>query len=233
MKFDRYTIGARLFPAMLASVPFFVLSHYYLTPKVGDFVTLLSTYAWAGDITITVAGIFLLMQASRWISKPFFEDRLFKKGQNFPTTTFLMFSNSYYSTEHTQSIHQKISSDFNITLHSEREETEDETGARQRIKEAISLVRNLVGDNGLVLQHNIEYGFARNLVGAAVIASVISLVNIILFYFIEQNNIALTVSGITFIIYGIYILLGTKIMRYLGENYADVFLNEYLKERTK
>ncbi len=233
MKFDRYTIGARLFPAMLASVPFFVLSHYYLTPKIGDFVAILNSYAWVGDVTITVAGIFLLMQASRWISKPFFEDRIFEKGKNFPTTYFLMFSNGYYSTEHTEVIHKKILSDFQINLFTHREEAEDEAGARQRIKEAISLVRNYVGDNGLVLQHNIEYGFARNLVGAAVIASVVSLANVVLFYFIEQNSVAFTISLVTFAIYIIYVLLGTKIMRYLGENYADVFLNEYLKQRTK
>jgi hypothetical protein len=232
MKFDRYTIGARLFPAMLSSVPFFVLSYYYITPKVGDFVTVVSDYAWTGDITITVAGIFLLMQASRWISKPFFEDRIFNKGKNLPTTNFLLFSDDYYSNDHTQQIHSKISADFSIILHTEREEAEDLVGARQRIKEVISLVRNAVGDNGLVLQHNIEYAFARNLTGAAVVAVVVSLLNIGLFYFIEQNSAAFTISVVTFCLYGVYILLGSKIMKYLGNNYADVFLNEYLNGRS-
>ena len=231
MKFDKYTVGARLFPAILSSVPFFVLSHYYLTPKVGEFVSIVSTYTWAGDVTIMTAGIFLLMQASRWISKPFFEDRIFNKGKNFPTTRFLLFSDNYYSNEHTLKIHTKIFSDFNITLHTEREEAEDISGARQKIKESISLARNMVGDNGLVLQHNIEYGFARNLVGAAVIASILSLVNLGLFYFLDHNSTAFTISAVTFAVYGTYILLGGKIMQYLGENYADVFLNEYLKKR--
>ncbi|HMO77572.1 MAG TPA: hypothetical protein PKA42_00245 [Candidatus Paceibacterota bacterium] len=231
MKFDRYTIGARLFPAMLASVPFFVLSHYYISPKVGDFVTVVSDYVWVGDVTITVAGIFLLMQASRWISKPFFEDRIFNKGKNFPTTSFLLFSDDFYSNAHTQQIHAKISVDFSINLHTEREEAEDLAGARQRIKEVISLIRNAVGDNGLVLQHNIEYGFARNLTGASVLAVVISLLNLGLFHFIEQNITAFTISVLTLVLYGAYVLLGSNIMKYLGNNYADVFLNEYLKGR--
>jgi hypothetical protein len=233
MKFDKYTSRARLLPAILSSVPFFVLSYYYITPKIGDFVTVVSTYAWTGDITITVAGIFLLMQASRWISKPFFEDRIFKKGSNFPTTNFLLFSDDKYSSDHKKKIHKKIFTEFNITLHTEREEAEDMNGARQRIKEAISLMRNTVGDNGLVLQHNIEYGFVRNFVGAAVIASLISLMNLGLFYFLEPNSTAFTISAVTFSVYGTYVLLGGKIMQYFGKNYADVFLNEYLEGRGK
>lgn len=233
MKLDRYTIGARLFPAMLASIPFFVLGYYFITPKLGQFVTMISSYAWVGDITITMAGVFLLMQTSRWISKPFFEDRIFNNGKNFPTISFLMFSNDYYSSEHKLQIHEKIHSDFNVTLYTERQEAEDMNGARRRIKEAISLVRNSVGNNGLVLQHSIEYGFARNFLGAAVLSTFVSILNLGVFYFVERNNIAITICIVTLIIYGGYVLIGGRIMKYLANNYADVFLNEYLEGRRK
>ena len=58
-----------------------------------------------------------------------------------------------------------------------------------------------------------------------------SLVNIGLFYLIEQNSTAVIISIITFVIYSTYVFLGGRIMQYSGENYADVFLSEYLEKR--
>lgn len=218
---------------MLSSIPFFVLSHYFVTPKIGDLITVVSTYTWAGDLTITAAGVFLMMQASRWISKPFFEDRIFKNGSEFPTTNFLLFSDRQYSKDYTNQIHEKIATDFNITLHTEREEAENLNEARQRIKEAVSLMRNTVGDNGLVLQHNIEYGFVRNLAGGTVIALLITSVSLLLFYFAPYNETALILSIVLFVIYSIYLLLSGIVIRYVGNNYADVLITEYMNSRVK
>ena len=231
MNFNKYTIGARLFPSMISAVPFFVLGHYYLTPKIGDFVAIVSSYTWIGDLTISAAAVYLLMQVSRWISKPLFEDRIFDRGNQFPTTSFLLHTDTYYSSNYTHQIHERIIIDFDIILHSKQDEQRNLQDARKRIKEAISLVRNMVSDSGLVLQHNIEYGFARNLAGGSVIAFITSAVSAFLFYFVEPIDTAFTVSVIISMLYGMYLLLSKRIMKYLGANYADVLISEYMNAR--
>ena len=106
-------------------------------------------------------------------------------------------------------------------------------GARQRAKEAISLARNVVGNHGLVLQHNIEYGFARNFAGASVIAIAVSAINLFVFHFVAPDDVAFIISIILFVIYGTFLLLAGRIMRYLGSNYADVLVSQYMRRRTE
>ena len=61
--------------------------------------------------------------------------------------------------------------DFDITLLPEDQEKEKEEEARKKIVEAMSLIRAKVKDGRLLLQHNIEYGFVRNLIGGNEIAA--------------------------------------------------------------
>ena len=228
MKFDRYTVFARLFPAALSGIPFFILSYYYLTPAAAELIQEISSFKLAGDFTITTASIFLLMQINRWFSKSFFEHRLFAKGGNFPTTNYILHLNSYFSVEYTKQIHSKILSDFNINLAKSTEEKRDEANARKKISEAVSLIRSKVASGRLICQHNIEYGFARNLAGGAIVGLAVSLINIAVFIFLTSIPIAISASLITGFLYAAFLIFADKLIVALGENYARVLLQEYM-----
>lgn len=230
MNSNRYTILARLFPAALSAVPFFVLGHYYLTPILAGFIENIMAFRWAGDFTITAAAIFLLMQINRWISKIIFEDKMFLIGTKLPTTDYLLHMSSYFSPDYLKKIHEKIAKDFNINLASATAELVDESVARKKISEAVDLIRLRVGSGKLVGQHNIEYGFARNLAGGSVIGLVVSLTSLMVFSFYHFHPVAATLSGIVGVLYGIYLSFARRLIVYLGENYARVLIQEYMSQ---
>src|SRR5260370_20415923 len=86
MKIDSYTLTARIFPGILSAIPFFILHFYYLRPVLGQFWGELFAVKITSDATILVAFLFLHIQISRYISKEFFEKRIFKSGFSLPTT---------------------------------------------------------------------------------------------------------------------------------------------------
>lgn len=232
MNFDRYSVFARLLPAMLSAAPFYVLSLYYITPKAADFIELLRTFTWVGDLTITTAAIYFLMQVNRWISKSLFEDRIFNNGNKQPTTEYLLHLHTYYSQEYTQQIHDKISHELNIKLYAPSEELDNENEARKKIAEAVSLIRTKVASGRLVGQHNIEYGFARNLAGGSVVGVLISLINLAIFSFLGSIAKAAIISLVLGIVYALYLLFADRLLKSLGENYARVLIQEYMSINT-
>ncbi len=80
----------------------------------------------------------------------------------------------------------------------------------------------------LLLQHNIEYGFARNLIGGAIIGVIMSAFDIIYFYY---NNDKL-ISGISIaltIFFAILLIIHKPIIKHLGNQYAKRLFQEYLQ----
>ena len=193
MKVDSYTITARLLPGVLSSIPFFVLHFFYLRPVLGSFWGELLAVQITSDATILIAFLFLLIQISRHISKELFEKRLFAGGLRLPTTDYLLHMDSHFSREYTDRIHAKIKADFGIEIPSREQESKNHERSRKLINEAVSHVRAKVGAGTLVGQHNAEYGFVRNLAGGAVVALVVSLVDIAVFSSIS-NMRALWIS---------------------------------------
>ncbi|MEK7074382.1 MAG: HPP family protein [Patescibacteria group bacterium] len=144
-----------------------------------------------------------------------------------PTTNFLLFSDTHYSNEYKQQIREKILKDFGITLLSKEQEEKDEMAARKRIVEAASLIRGKVKDGRLLLQHNIEYGFARNLIGGSVIAFPTALIGVVLFYFFSYKVLPFVVLTVSATIYLVLIIFSKKIMDVFGVAYAKVLIQEY------
>ena len=228
MKFDNYTLTARIFPAILCSAPFFVLHFFLLRPKLGEFWGELLGFKIASDITVTLVLLFTLTQLCRHISKTVFEERLFEGGRNLPTTSFLLHLNDHFSDEYTQRLHAKIASDFRINLPTSEQEQDDVLNARKLINEAIGLIRAKVRRGNLVGQHNAEYGFWRNLAGGSVIALLLSILNSIFFLFLSYNLTALSVSLALMVIYFVFLVFAKSLIISSGNNYAKVLLQEYL-----
>ena len=229
MNFDRYFLTARLAPAIIGSIPFFVLYLFFLGSVLASLFHSLAAVTWVGGVSTMAAFIILLASVGRSISKDIFERRWFKSDETrMPTTDFLMHRNSEYSAPFKRDLREKIRADFNIELHTELAEAEDESGARKRIAEAVVLIRQQMKDGRLLLQHNIEYGFFRNLVGCSVVAEVVLLANILVFTLVSPNHVALYTSITLLVLYAIPIAFAKPLMRVHGKRYARVLIQEYL-----
>lgn len=230
MKFDSYTLTARIFPSLLTSIPFFVLHFFYLRPILGQFWDQLLGIQIASDATILLAFLFLLTQLSRFISKEFFEKKFFSNGLKLPTTEFILHLGNHFSKDFTKKIHRKIKSDFKIELPNQRQEAYDNENSRQLAMEAVSQIRAKVGKGNLVGQHNSEYGFMRNLAGGSVLAVIMSIVNLVLFKFFFPNAAPFLLSLILTIMYLLVILFSKKLITVFGNNYAVVLIQEYMSD---
>lgn len=219
----KYQLIARFFPSIIAAIPALLFQYFFLNPEIENFVQYMGSLKFVGDITISIVILYFFSQTNRLIAKSFFE-----KSETFlPTTDFLFFSNSEYSPDYKALIYNKIQDEFSLQLPSKEEQIADEINSRKRISEAISLVRKKVGSGTLLLQHNIEYGFWRNLIGGAIIASIFSIIDIY-FALAHYNYEILILSAALLVIYLILLIFHNSILGKIAKLYARVLFQEYM-----
>ena len=228
MKFDTYTRTARIYPAIISVFPLALLSIGITNKELDQFFEGISSIKILGNISFALVMIYLLSQANRFIAKNLFEKNYFKTELFMPTTNFLLYQNKELSNEYKDKVRQRIRKDFNIQLLSRQEEESKISEARQAIVETVGLVRNKVGDGRLLLQHNIEYGFVRNLIGGAIIGSIGSAASLLFYLKYYPSTVFWSIS-LTSLIFFISLLLGSKVlMNRYGELYAKRLFQEYL-----
>jgi hypothetical protein len=228
MKVDAYSLKARIAPAFISIIiPVMVFNHFYTSKEFAKFVGDVLAYKIAANITISVILLFFVAEAARFISKHVFEKLYFKKELYMPTTNFLLFSDSTYSRDYKVRMRKKIFSDFKIHLSSEDEEAADEMLARTKNVETMALIRKKLRGNKFLLQHNIEYGAVRNLIGGATIGLVVSLLNIVFFKYEIFNGMAVSISIVTAVVYAVTIGLSRFLFNFYGANYAKILFAEY------
>ncbi|MES2827389.1 MAG: hypothetical protein V4687_04520 [Bacteroidota bacterium] len=225
---NKYYFRARLLPTALTCVPLFILVHSVILKNYGDTLTsILSILPILASTGISFALVFLLTQVNRILSKEIFQRFYFKDEINMPTTNYLLWSNGYYEPVIKEKLRLKIHSMYDIELHSPSDETADEESSRKRIMVAVSQIRNNLRENPLLFQHNIEYGFFRNLLGGSVIAIIISIS--LALYANSHDDKNLFFIGITMIlVYAIPLLFSKKILSIFGNNYAKILFEQFL-----
>lgn len=228
MRFDKYDIFARLFPAILSSVPFFVLHYFLLSPLLGQFWGELLALKFVSDFTFIMALLFLMMQINRIISKSMFEDRMYKNGLNLPTTNFLLRSDNHFSSQYISKVYKRIKSDFGIKIPSSYSAGKDEATSRRIISEAVDHIRKVVGKGTLLGQHNLEYGFIRNFCGGNILALFVSILNSIIFEWIYPDQKAFIISLVCSFIYLALNLTSKWMVNVVGKSYAKVLIQEYM-----
>ena len=225
---NSYYLKARLFPTVLTSIPALIIFNKFIAVIYHD--KLDNIYAGLPTITDVIfsgAIIFLLVQINRFLSKELFQRLYFKDEIKMPTTNLLLKSNNELEPSIKQKLEDKIKNKFEISLLPLNEEIADETRARKLIVTTVSQIRNLLRDNSMLLQHNIEYGFFRNLIGGSFLAFIISL--IIFFYSICEGDIATRNLGIILTsIYFLPILLSKTIITRFGKYYAKILYEQFL-----
>jgi hypothetical protein len=228
MAINNYYLKARLFPTVLTSVPAIILYNKYVSSIYYDkLASIYSALPAVTDVILSSAILFLLVQINRFLSKEIFQRLYFKDEINMPTTNLLIKSNGELETSIKQKIEDKIKTKFNITLLSSIEESADQPKARKLIATTVSQIRNILRDNSLLLQHNIEYGFFRNLIGGSFLAFVLSI--IILFLSFYSGEIATRNLGI--ILTSLYfspIILSKFIINRYGRYYAKILYEQFL-----
>jgi hypothetical protein len=220
--FSEYGLKARLFPALLCVPPFLLLKHFAVDPFIDPSLTTLWVSA-AGDVSLAAVLMYLLTQVNRFISKALFEVK-----SEFPTTLMLLPSSKDLSDEYRAKIDQRVRADFQLSLPTAADEQASLSNAKTRIVEIVSLIINKVGSGKLLLQHNIEYGFARNLLGGAIISLVTSVVSVAIFAWIVPSEAACITAVVLMAVYALPLIFSKPILAHYSKAYAPILFREYL-----
>ncbi len=230
MKFDAYTLKARIAPtALTALIPVLVFNHFYISEELKRFIGDILGLKILSAFSISAISIFFLAELCRAISKSLFQNLLFEEELKMPTTQFVLYGDSTYSEDFKNRFRTSIFKDFKIKLPTAAEEAADPPEARKRIAEAVTSVRKKLHGNAFLLQHNIEYGAIRNSLGGAILAVILSLLDVIVFALIAPNRLATAISIFLAVLYAIWISLGPWLVRLYGRSYARVLFREYMK----
>ena len=221
--FNQYNLKARIFPTIICAIPILLFQYFFISEEISIFLTFLENLKFAGNITISIVILYFVSQINRFFSKTFFE----KEEIYMPTTDFLLISNSEYSNEYKVKIYEKLEKDFGLKLPIEKEQKKNEINSRKRISEIMSLARKKVGNGKLLLQHNIEYGFWRNLIGGTIFAVLFSGITTY-FSYTESNKTLFFVSIILLIFYLLILIFNKFIIGRFGKMYARVLIQEYM-----
>ena len=223
-----YFYRARLFPALLTSIPLIILVNKVLDVEYQDALkNVYDVLPIIAHLGLSAAIIFLCVQVNRLLAKEIFQRFYFRDELKMPTTNHLLWKDNYYDAEVKEKIRSKMNQNFGISLLTPYEEQQDEVKARKLILTCVGQVRVVLKGNSLLLQHNIEYGFWRNLIGGCVLAVIFSA---IIFLYGQYNHLngLKTIGIILFFVYLIPIILSKPIIRYYGRYYSKILYEQFL-----
>ncbi len=83
------------------------------------------------------------------------------------------------------------------------------------------------------MQHNIEYGFARNMVGGSLLAVLLCLFDAAFLKYVAHDDSAVPVSLVLAGIYLVPVLLAKPILERYGQLYAKVLIQEFMYSTTR
>jgi len=225
---DEYEIKARYIPCFVATV----FPAHFAIQFLGQafWQALAKDVAWlaVANLTLSTVVTLALIQVQCTVAKHWVEEGIFGKGgANFPTTTYLLFRDSFLSRKMKLGIRDKIKKDFNFTLMDEAEENASPQEARRLAREAVGFIRRYVGKGVMTHQYNIRYGFIRNLMGGAPLGFSGS-VGCAIWYGYKHNQAAFSMCAFFAIFFASLVLFRENILKKLAHQYAEVLFNEYM-----
>ena len=225
-----YYTKARLFPTLLTVIPLCFLIYRIGVWFFGaNIEMMLRVIIWSGYFTVSAALLFLMVQINRLIAKEVFQRFYFQDEINMPTTNHLLWKDRFLNEQVKNKIRSKINEKFNLQLMSPSEEKNNEPEARKLIVSAVAAVRNSLRGNKLLLQHNIEYGFFRNLLGGCLPAILFSILTIV-FGYTTSDHYAIIVGCLLALAYFCMILSGKFFMKRFGHYYSKILYEQFLTE---
>jgi len=168
--FDKYERNARLWPALIVISPV-LLAVAATLPTTGQGM---AQYAVAA--ALVVAGLYALMQVVRHLGRAI-EKSLWASWGGPPSTRFVLWSDSTFSSDWKEIVHSVVSSSLSIRFLSPDGEQENPSHAAKLIGDAFAQVKSVLKmekPDGEYQTHNAEYGFARNLLGGCIPGAVLA-----------------------------------------------------------
>ncbi len=221
---DSYTYLARLFPTLLTNVPTVVMIYYLtLDPKAQGVIEYILGIKIGGLALLTVI-IYGVSHIQRAIGKGIAEV-VFKGGM--PSTYLMLYGNQKYSAEFKERYSRNVKRLFQINLLTEEQERLNGNEARLRLKEAGKQVILFMDKGKLIFQHNVWFGFMRNLMGGSVIAVSVSFANIVLAIGYIKEPVLMNLGILGVVSFGLVLLFSKPLLTQFGEAYADQLLQEF------
>lgn len=230
MKINPYYFKARLFPTVLTAPPAIVFFINFISPLYNEsLANVFTTLPTITTATFSAAIVYLLTQLNRLCAKELFQRVYFQEDLKMPTTNHLLWKDSYLDSSVKRQIRAKIRDRYNFTLLSPEEEEADETRARKLITAAVSQIRITLKDNPMLFQHNVEYGFFRNLVGGSLLATIITIL-ILIFAYINSYQQLKLIGLFMLIAYLIPISLSKFFIKRYGNYYSRILYEQFLSQ---
>jgi hypothetical protein len=228
---DPYYLRARFSPTAVTSIPVISLYWYFIRPIVAVQLAEIPYLPMVGDVTLSATIVFLLIQVNRFLSKEIFQRWFFKDELEMPTTNYLLLKDVFFTPQSKRMIREKIHQTFGVELYDEDQEKANEVHARKQICLAVSQIRTFLKENEMLLRHNIEYGFFRNLLGGCVLSVISSLIGLSLSYSTRLQNGTFYYFLVLSIVYVVPILLSKIIVKRFGSYYAKVLYEQFLSTK--
>lgn len=167
--FDRYSIVARLFPALLFILPI-------LVSALVIFPALLSRYRNLGFLGLAVVGALYLIGSFARSRGKIVESKLLKKWGGFPSTIILRHRDITIDPKTKARYHQALEKMVGEALPSQADEAADPTEADNTYRSATKLLieKRRGKQYPRVHEENAHYGFLRNMLGLRVPAILVA-----------------------------------------------------------
>lgn len=227
---SEYTLKARIYPAVLSVLPLLLLSNTVFDSQIKDWLESPDYVALFGKGVLATAIVFLWAQIIRFIGAECFERWLAKDETDFPTTRLLLPSSKEISNELKNTIRDKVRKDFGAELPIDVS-PETEPNVRRHIADVVRQIRGKTRSHGLLLQHNIEYGFVRNLIGASPVIIVAASCNIYLHSIGKMPDWGYKASLAYVVVATLLIISSNFILSRYGIRYARVLFQAYLEAK--
>lgn len=227
---SEYTLKARVFPTILTCLPLILFANALLEYEVKDWLDSSVFASLFGSGSVSLAVVFLLAQINRFIGAEVVQRLLSGDELDFPTTRMLLPDNPLISEELRNALLLKIKKKMGYEIPTVLD-AENEPKIRRQIADSIRAMREKTRGNKLLLQHNIEYGFARNLVAGCLVALLVSSLNIWLYQHELMTEIGYKISTAYCSISLILLLVSPWVIERYGIKYARLLFQAYLDSK--
>lgn len=225
---DRYFIQAHLLPALLTSLPALVLYHALFNPQMEAAFAPMQLLTQGTGITFSVALVFLWVQLNKLGGRAIFQKLIFKNELRMPTTDYLLHRNSYFTPEIKRLIRNKIEARFQLRLYNFKKEGGQEENARKQICLAVSQIREHLRGNKMLLRHNIDYGFFKNLISGSLLGFSFSLAGVFLSPHLPLLSPFTSLFYGMAVIYLVPVLFCRSILTHFGHYYSKILYEQFL-----